>query len=174
MRRRINQALYDYLKEVGENYTVDELLPKVNEMFNESYSRLRLQQYLYRNEIKYKYTNEKLSHPNCLEGYPLGTEYVKGDGMTIVKVARNKWKYKQRLIYEQYYNVELSSDDYIIFLDGDRTNFDINNLKLVSREVSSYLANFKLKSVDPDVTKLGIDVANLMITAKGKKKYDKS
>lgn len=88
--------------------------------------------------------------------------------MVLVKIGKNKWTYKQRLIYENYYGVELAEDEYIIFLDNDRTNFDINNLQCVSRRVSSILSNQKLRSVNQDITKLGIEVANLIIEIKNK------
>lgn len=164
MRRKFNQALYDYLKENAEKYTIDELLLIVNKKFKENYTRLQLQKYLVRNKIPYKYKNEKKSHN--MSRLPIGTEYVKGDGMVLVKIARNKWEYKQRLIYKEHYGVELTEEDYIIFLDSDRTNFDINNLQCVSRRVASILSNQQLKSSNVNITKLGINIANLMIKTK--------
>lgn len=166
MRRRINQKLKDYCSN-NSNLTIDELLPLVNKKFKEKYTRLSLQKYLIRNKIPYKYKNENKSHN--MSKLPIGTEYVKGDGMILVKIARNKWEYKQRLIYMQHYGVELTEEDYIIFLDNDRTNFDINNLQLVSRRVSAILSNQQLKSSNADVTKLGIDTAKLIIKIKEKK-----
>jgi hypothetical protein len=97
---------------------------------------------------------------------PIGTEYTKSDGMVLVKVARNKWEYKQRLIYKEHYGVELTDEDYIIFLDNDRTNFSIDNLQCVSRRVASILSNQQLKSDSADITKLGISTAELIIKVK--------
>lgn len=164
MRRKFNQVLYNYLKENAEKYTIDELLPIINKKFKENYTRLSLQKYLVRNKIPYRYKNKNMSHN--MSKLPIGTEWLRNDGMILVKVARNKWEYKQRLIYMRHYGVKLTEEDYIIFLDNDRTNFDINNLQRVSRNVSSILSNQQLKSSNADITKLGIDIANLMIKTK--------
>ena len=172
MRRKPNNKLKVYLTEHAKELTVTELLPLVNKEFNENYNRLSLQKYLIRNKIQYKYECEYKSHNNAGISYPIGTEYVKPDGMIIVKVKHNQWKDKQRYVYEQYYNVELRSDEFVIFLDNDRTNFDIDNLKVVSKRVASYLANQDLKSNYKDITNLGITTAELMIKVKDYKKED--
>lgn len=121
----------------------------------------QLRQYLSKRQIRYKdYNSNKAQEMG--NKIPIGTEYVKPDGMVLVKVKPNKWKYKQRLIYEQYYNVELKEDEYIIFLDQDRTNFDISNLKLVSRKESAVMSNQKLFSKNPFATETGIKIAQLL------------
>ena len=163
MRRRINQELKDYCSD-NSNLTIDELLPLVNKKFKENYTRLGLQKYLVRNKISYKYRNANKSHN--MSKLPIGTEYTKGDDMVLVKIGKNKWEYKQRLIYKNYYNIELTDDDYVIFLDNDRNNFNIENLKCVSRRVSSILANQQLKSSNPEATNLGINIAELIIKVK--------
>ena len=62
-------------------------------------------------------------------------------------------------MYEQYHNVKLKDNEYVIFLDQDKNNFDINNLKVVSRKESAYMINQGLFSKDKSVTNLGIVVA---------------
>ena len=99
---------------------------------------------------------------------PIGSERVKSDGMIQVKVSPDKWEYKQRLIYSKYHNVKLTSDDFIIFLDQDRNNFDISNLKRVTRRESSIMANEKIFSHCSLATKTGIFVAKLIIKTKEK------
>jgi len=166
MRRKYNIDLINYLKENALKYNIDELLPKVNKMFNEKYDRNNLQKLLVRNKIQYKYKNKNMSHN--MSFLPIGTEYTKSDGLVLVKVSRNEWKYKQRLIYEQYYNVELPDDVYVIFLDQDRTNFDIKNLRVITRRESGIMANQKVFSKIPEVTETAINVAKLMIKTKEK------
>lgn len=164
MRRKYNVDLINFLKDNAKKYIIDDLLIMVNNNFNETYTRLQLQKLLIRNRIEYKYKNKNkiVNVKKC----PVGTEYKKKDGMTLIKIDKNKWQYKQRYIYEQYYHVKLTSDDYIIFLDQNRENFDINNLKRISRRESSILSNQKMFSIDKDVTKLGVEVAKLIIKTK--------
>lgn len=131
-------------------------------------TKTQLRQYLSKRSIRYKDYNENKVRPMG-DKLPIGSERIKPDGMVQIKISKNKWEYKQRYIYEQYHNVKLTSDDYIIFLDQDRTNFDINNLMRVTRHESAILSNQKLFSKEPKITKTGIYVAKLMIKLKNEK-----
>lgn len=49
-----------------------------------------------------------------------------------IKVAQpDVWRPKHHVLYEQYHNVKLSPDSEVIFVDGDKTNFNKDNLQLV-------------------------------------------
>lgn len=168
MRRKYNKDLIEWLNHNASKYMIDELVPIVNKKYKETYTRVQLQKLLVRNKIQYKYKDKNKSHN--MSRLHIGTEYTKSDGMVLVKVGRNEWKYKQRLIYEEYYNVKLKEDEYVIFLDQDRTNFNINNLKVITRRESSILANQHIFSKIPEATKTGIQVAKLMIKMKELKK----
>lgn len=168
MRRKINNELKQYLLEFAKDKTIDELLPLVNKKFNETYNRYHLQKYMIRNEIPYKYTNPIRS--NNMSKLPIGTERVRNDGMVMVKVGRNKWMYKQRYIYEQHHKVKLTQKDFIIFLDGDRTNFNIDNLKKLSAQQSGTYADFKrnygISFDDAAYNEFELAVVDLMIKTK--------
>ena len=51
-----------------------------------------------------------------------------------------------------------------MFLDGDKHNFDINNLMLVSRRVSRVVNTHYEKSEDVEINKLNILHANLSVS----------
>ena len=125
----------------------------------------QLRKYLSKRQIRYKDYNSNMVR-DMGNNIPIGTERIKNDGMIQVKISPSKWEYKNRLVYSQYHNVKLTNDDYIIFLDQDRTNFNIDNLKLVSRHESSILSNQKMFSKDARVTNAGIQVAKLIIKTK--------
>ena len=169
MRRKINNELKQYLLGCRGKYTVDELLPKVNKKFKEHYDKNSLRKYMWRNKIPYKHYNKNMIR-NMGNKIPIGTEYTKPDGMVLVKVDKNKWVYKQRYIYEKYHNVKLTNNDFIIFLDGDRTNFKIKNLKLLNRQEASYLGVFKydyeVDKVNKDIIETEISIAKLIIKTK--------
>ena len=173
MRRKFNEKMFKYLKKYGKYHTLKKWQHIINKKFNETFSLSETQKYFTRNKIPFKYENKNRSHKMGIN-YPIGYEYKRKDGMILVKVNENTYEYKQRLIYEQYYGVKLTSDDYIIFLDQDRTNFDISNLKRISKRESSILANQKTFSKDPKITELGILTAKLIMKVKDKeKKYGK-
>lgn len=170
MRRKINPKLKEYLEIFASEYTIDELLPKVNKIFKENYTRLELQKYLVRNKIKYKYKNENMVR-EMGKDIPIGYEYIRNDGLIKVKTAKNKYEYKQRLIYEQYHKIKLKPDEYVIFLDGNRNNFNIDNLEKVTNKESAYIGAFKvnndLKIKDKEITKTLLLMARLTYKVKG-------
>lgn len=66
---------------------------------------------------------------------PVGTEVLRPeDGLIYVKVAEPKtWRSKGSLVWEQHHGRKVPKGHVIVFADGDRANFDIENLQLVSR-----------------------------------------
>jgi hypothetical protein len=66
----------------------------------------------------------------------------------------------------QHYGVKLTGDDYIIFLDQDRNNFDINNLEKITKRESAIISNQKIFSQRPEATKVSIQIAKLIIKIK--------
>lgn len=157
-RRKFNENMHKWLCKNAKNFTVKELVLIVNNKFGEDFTTKQMHQYFWHHpELKCKYEQENKSHPN--KGLPIGSERRKPDGMWQVKVGPKKWEYKQRKIYEDYYGVKLKDDEYIIFLDQNRDNFEISNLKKISRRESATMLSYGLFSTDPLVTETGILVA---------------
>lgn len=172
MRRHVNNELKNYLMEFAKDMTIDELLPLVNEKFNENYNRSSLQKYLIRNRIPYKYTTP--TRVRDMSSLPIGTERVRDGDRIYIKVAKNKWMYKQRYIWEQHYGEKLTDNDFIIFLDGDKTNFDINNLFKITRYEGAHFGNICAHSKSKEVREVSVDAAKLMVKIKDCKKEYKS
>lgn len=164
-RNKYSKEFEEEITKLATSYELEKLLSIAINKYKYSITKSQLRQYLYKRGIKYKDYNSNKVH-DMGKRIPIGTEYKKPDGMVLVKVSENKWKYKQRIIYENYHNVKLSSDDYIIFLDQNRDNFDINNLKRISRKESSILSNQKMFSKNPKITETGILTAKLIAKAK--------
>lgn len=175
MRNKYTNQFQNDMIVLAPFYTLDELLEFAKKQY-ETITKHQLRLYLSKRKIRYKdfdYDRCKRTR-NQGDNVPIGTERVKSDGMVQVKIAKDRWEYKQRIIYSQYHNVQLTSDDYIIFLDQDRTNFDINNLERVSKRESAIVANEKLFFKNSNLTKTGIDVAKLIIKTKDKRKECKN
>lgn len=165
IRNKYSKEFEEEMRRLAPTTKFNELLNLSKNIYGYSVSKEQLKQYLYKRQIIYKDYNKNMVR-DMGNKIPIGTEYTKNDGMILVKVAPNKWQYKQRLIYEQYYNVELSDNDYIIFLDHNRNNFDISNLKKITRRESSILSNQKMFSTNSKITETGIQVAKLIIKTK--------
>ena len=169
MRNKYSKEFEDTMRELAPDTNLDRLLWYAYSQFGYEISKSQLRQYLSKRKIRYKDYNKNKARKMGLNK-SIGSERIKDDGMIQVKITKDKWEYKQRLIYKRYHNVKLTSDDYIIFLDQDRTNFSIDNLMKVTRRESSILANQKLFSKKPIVTETGIQAAKLMIKLKDKRK----
>ena len=106
---------------------------------------------------------------------PIGSESVTRDGYTIVKVSnkgkRNDcWRPKQRLVWEKHYG-PVPDGHAVVFGDGDKTNFSLDNLILVSRSQLSVMNTKKLIQNDAELTRAGAHVAELLVAInKAKKK----
>lgn len=94
---------------------------------------------------------------------PLGSERITVDGYTEIKIAEpNKWRLKQQLIWEEH-NGKIPKGSVVLFGDGDKSNFDINNLILVSRKQLLIMNNNKLIKDDTELTKTGVVIADILL-----------
>lgn len=77
-----------------------------------------------------------------------GYESVDIEGYTWVRVSQGKRRLKHRMIYEQHHG-PISKTQIVKFIDGDKTNFDINNLKLISRREN--MENNTIHNYPPEI-----------------------
>lgn len=118
-----------------------------------------------------KDTYEKAKHTMFKKGnvppniVPIGTEKLRADGYIWVKVQNGKlnknWKLKHVLLWEKDKG-PLPKDKVVTFLDGDSRNFNINNLKAISKATNARLNQNHLRYNDKDLTAAGVAVAELM------------
>lgn len=119
---------------------------------------------------------EKVKHTMFAKGNvppnhrPVGSERISKDGYIEVKVAEpNKWRLKQRVVYEETKG-KIPEGCPIIFLDGNKRNFDIDNLRCITQSELLYLNCNGLNNSN-EITETGILMARLD-RAKNKKKQE--
>lgn len=101
----------------------------------------------------------------------VGSERTDVEGYILIKVKEpNVWKLKHRILYEKYHNVKLTSDDMIIFADQNKLNFEKDNLILISKRKSLTMVTNKLFFKDKELTKTGVNIAELIIKINEKRK----
>ena len=159
--RKYNPKQKEYLLKISQDYTPRQLMEITNKKFGSNYTFKEFHVYLRTNKIPFKYEDAKKSHTKGKE-YPLGSLGM-NKGMVTIKVGKHKWIPKQRYIYEQYYGVKLKPNQFVIFLDGDRTNYNIDNLRVVDNKVAGYIGNYNLRSKNKQLSELGLNVAKLMV-----------
>ena len=111
---------------------------------------------------------------------PIGTEKVLADGYVWVKVndipkAKKSvnWKQKQRLIYEQHHG-PLDPNARVVFMDGDKRNFNIENLKAISRGELALMNNRRLWTESKEVNETCLAAVNLsMLISKREERRQK-
>ena len=182
----------EYLASIVKGSTYKEITKKMNDKFEYNFSEEQVKGMMYRNKLTTGTGGyfKKGSTPwnKGLKGYmganktsfkkgtippnqvPIGTESITKGGYIKVKVGEpNKWKLKQRYIYEQHYG-EIPKDCNVIFADKNIRNFDINNLILVSKAEMLILNNNKLIFEDKELTKVGVNIAKVIDKAKKRSK----
>lgn len=95
----------------------------------------------------------------------IGEERITKDGYVEIKVrdrcGNDNWEYKHRWIYEQHYG-KIPKGHNIIFLDGNKQNFNIDNLKAVSKSEDLIMNHNKFFTEDRDITYSGTLIAKII------------
>lgn len=105
---------------------------------------------------------------------PVGTERVDSkDGYIYVKIQdgqlNKNWKQKHVLIWEKY-NGPVPEGHALIFGDGNKLNFDPENLILVTRAQLAVLNKHKLIQNNVELTKTAIAIADLKMKISQRRK----
>ena len=174
----------EYLASIVKGKTYKELLILMNDKFEYEFSSQQIESALRRYNLKTGNTGQfkKYQEPwnKGLKGYiganktsfkkgtippnykPVGTERFAKDGYIEVKVKDpNVWELKHRYIYKKHYG-EIPNGYNVIFADKNISNFDIDNLILVSKAEMLILNKNKLIFEDKDFTKVGVNIAKLI------------
>ncbi|EHL19440.1 hypothetical protein HMPREF9628_00161 [Peptoanaerobacter stomatis] len=180
----------EFIKENYSQKTARELANMFNEYFHANINRNSIKSLMYRNGIKFNHNNKgefkkgnipynkgkKMSKEqyekckatmfkkgNIPKNYKqVGSERITKDGYTEIKTEYpNVWKLKHRVIYEQHYG-KLNKNEVVIFADGNRENFEIDNLIKVTRAQLKTINEKKLYLHDKELTKTGVNIAKLI------------
>lgn len=102
-----------------------------------------------------------------LRRLPTGTTKVR-NGFTEIKVLQpDTWRLLHHLIWEEYNERPVPDDHIVVFKDGDRTNFDIENLLCVEKALTRHIFDYGnvdtvIKSTS-ELTKASLNLARVQI-----------
>jgi hypothetical protein len=141
------------------NFTWKDIADEFNKAFNKNVEHRALSEHM--TKIR------KIKRPSGInkgkfDGYtninkmPVGSEIEK-NGYIWIKVNNKRtndrstrnavynfnWKPKHIYLWEQAHNEKLKEGEIVIFLDGNRKNFNLNNLKKISRQTNATLATYR-------------------------------
>ena len=174
----------EYLKNIVKGHTYKEITVLMNEKFEYQFAEGQIKGALNRYKLQTGLNGnfKKGSTPwnKGLKGYmganktsfkkgtippqyrPVGSERINKEGYLEVKIADpNKWELKHRYIYKKHYG-DIPKGHNVIFADTDKTNFNIDNLILVSKSEMLILNRNKLIYEDNELTKIGVNIAKVM------------
>lgn len=114
-------------------------------------------------------TSFKTGHAPCRYS-PVGTEKVNIEGYILIKTADpNTWERKHVKIYKEAYG-EIPKGQIVIFADGNKRNFNIDNLLLITRRELVTLNRNRLIKSNSDLTKTGLLIADIHIKINERKR----
>ena len=106
-------------------------------------------------------------HKNHFKGKPIGEELLI-EGLIWIRTGPKQKVQKHKYLWEQA-NGPVPNGYVVIFGDGNRRNFDLTNLILVSRRQLLTMNRNGLIQNDADLTRTGVLVAELLNVASQKK-----
>ena len=179
----------EFIKENVKNIGNKELVDLINKKFNTSFTVSQIKGFKHNHKISSGLTGRfKKGHIPANKGtkgkfnvggnktsfkkghiaannLPIGSERIRKQNYMYVKVQdghKNKnWKPKHQVIYEEHYG-KIPKGSKVIFADGDKTNFDINNLILVTKSELLIMNRKKLIKKSSEATKSGVILAKLI------------
>lgn len=105
---------------------------------------------------------QKLKYPRT---HKIGTE-IKEHGYTFVKIAEpDVWERKHILVWKKA-NGPVPKDKVVTFADGNKSNFDLDNLILITRKELGMMCSFGLIYNNKELTKIGKIIADIKIAIK--------
>jgi len=138
------------------------LTQMLNEKFDKNHKWEQVKTYCHNrkliNGLSGKFQKGRTPHNHRPTGHEFFSDY---DGYWFVKVSENKWELKHRYIYEQHYG-EIPKGHNVIFVNQDKNDFRIENLKLVKTKDLLVAKNMGLLSNDKELTETGLLVAQVI------------
>ena len=191
------EEIYNFIIQNYKGVGSKDMTEQVNALFNTEYTRGQIKSF-YKNRRLNSGTDGRFlkghipfnkgqkgmkMHPNSVatqfkaghtpaNKMPIGTVMRKDDGYLWRKTGEGArdWKQEHVIRYEEAHG-PVPKGDVVTFLDGNRENLKLTNLKLISRRENAILNHKKLRSSNAEITNAGITLAKLMVNIKdnGKK-----
>ena len=187
----LNEEELNYLKQIYKGRYVKDVTAMINEKFNakhtckeiENYKRTRglrsgLDCRFKKGNVPYnagtkgvcKANSGSFKKGNIPKNHrTVGEERIKR-GYWEIKVAEpNLWMPKSRYIWEQHYG-KIPKGHVVAFLDGNTSNFNLENLTLISQSENALLNKNKMRKEDAELTKTSINLAKVLNKINERKK----
>lgn len=164
-RRYFTPQQIEFVREGITELPTRRLAEAFTERFGEPIGQTELRRLMVRNGIE----NPRKEYSQLPIGYERYSTYydcmvVKVDDVSVsgkkkedyAKCRQNNWKLKQNLVWEQYTGKSLPWRHIVVFLDGDRMNYNPDNLYAVPLNVAGTIEKMKMHSEDAAIYKTAL------------------
>lgn len=158
-----SEELIAFIEENRMKYYASEISNLIYKKFDKRITPKAIRKYYYRHNLDFK---KQQKNCRCIISKPIGFESNPDkNGLVRIKINKKQWVYKQRLIYENYYNVKLPKNYVVVFLDNDKTNYNIDNLMAVPINVSLRTAGLDMFYNNKELTKTSLLASSVRLKA---------
>lgn len=155
--KRYSKEQMVFLESIVPGKKFSEVTILFNEKFGESKTTIQIKELCKRKKIRsgldlrFKKGCKRTEKIVSNSAAAIGSESLTSDGYLKVKVSDSPsvWKLKQIITWESVFG-EIPKGQTLIFLDGNKTNCTIENLKLIPKNQLSRINRLKLKYFDED------------------------
>lgn len=183
-RTHLTKEQHEYLRDIQFGKSAKEVAEMMNNKFGLALTDTNIRNYRKNHNLKSGRTgrfekgqvphNKGKKYPNMppnsgqfkkgnkpISWVPVGTMTYTKDGYPKIKVAEpNVWEYLHRQEWEKYHG-PIPEGYFVVFLDGDKTNWHIDNLGLLNKKEIVRMNQNHYFSEDTELTKVGIGVVKV-------------
>ena len=165
----------DYLRQIVKDRYIFEIAELMSIKFNYEFRKSQIKSIMAKHKITNNMKNKvpkgtepwnkgiKLGNSHIHNLKNTGDEYISSNGFTMIKLDNpTRWVQKHRYLYEQTFG-EIPKDKVLIFLDGNKQNLNLDNLKCITRKQLIKMNQNKLFFNNAELTEAGAELANLML-----------
>ena len=181
------KEIHEFICANNKGKTLTEITALVNETFGKTYTKKQLRSFRKSNHLvsgltgRFRKGNEP--HNKGKKGWyapgsekgrfrkgnephnkaSVGTEAMTTIGYIKVKVAEpNVWEFKHKMVWEKHHG-KVPPGHVITFLDGNKTNCELENLCLISTAENAVLNFARLRCASSELMETGVAIAKLKL-----------
>ncbi|HFL6393183.1 TPA: HNH endonuclease signature motif containing protein [Staphylococcus aureus] len=167
MRFKWEQKHIDYVKSIYKGRYLKDVRDMFNNKFGTNISKNAINAKMNRLGVKSGVSpyGSRQAHGHLHK--PIGSKKLDQHGYVLIKVdnktnnQRNNWKLYHHYVWEKHYG-EIPSKHAVIFLNGNKKDFRIENLAMITYSTLQMMINNNLFYENAELTKTGINIAKLL------------
>ena len=167
MSRRYPEGFEEFIRKVSWGKHLPELHKIATAKFGDILTQEQLKSFLARKHI-IRFENHgrfEKGHVPANKGKKMPAAVYEKSKHTMFRKGHQPNNHREvgseRINVEGYAEIKLKSTDVVIFLDGNKQNFDIENLALIDRGINAIMNHEGMRFADAEITRTEVNIAKL-------------